>query len=185
MKRLTLIVGLVVLVIIMAAGAFAAVRQITAQTQKDSVGAAVLPLVEEGDANEGLAEARLEVSFDPAPELPSRPPDVVGGFLRQEDNRFIVGSGFVDIRGDGNGGYTTEHDGPVVEVIAGRDTLFYSDVTDTQADAQASAAELHLQQEVRQVERPEQMPFPAFVSIWGQRRGDRVTAGVILYRDRP
>jgi hypothetical protein len=186
-KRLTLIVVLFVLASVMAAAAFAAVRQITSQAQNGKGGASMLPLplIEEGDAGGGVAEARLKVSFDMAPELPSRPPDVIGGFLRQEDNRFFVGSGFVDIRGDGNGGYTTDHDGPVVEVLVGRDTLFYSDVTNTQADGQAGAVELYLQQEVQRVDRLEQMPYPAFVSVWGERRGDRVTADVILYRDRP
>lgn len=183
MKRLFSILVGITIIVLLSASAWIVFRLLTKQGPIE-VGAINGPLFSE-ESPGGVNQVSLNVSFIPAADLPERPADVTGAFLRQEDKSYFVGTGFFDIRGDGEGGYITEHDGPAVEVVTGQDTVFYKDVSDTQTHQQSISADLLVQQVVKHVSSPDPMPYPSFVSIWGVQRGDRIYADVFVYRDRP
>lgn len=76
------------------------------------------------------------------------------------------------------------HEGPEVEVVANRNTLFYEDITDvSSAVARGVSGDMRIKQQVRHVERPLQMPTAANFLVWDGRRGERLIADVILFRD--
>ena len=75
-----------------------------------------------------------------------------------------------------------EHSGPEIEVVAGRETQFYRDITEVNFTA-AESKEQTLQQELLAVEQPETIPNGANFQAWGEKRGDRVVADIIVYSE--
>lgn len=122
--------------------------------------------------------ASVQVDLVPAAELPDQPADISGGFLSQEGGQIKVGSGFVDISPDGAGSYRTKHDGPLVAVQTNDQTRFWADVTQT---AQASGGAITAQQEVKAMTPPVSIPYPAFISVWGQWQDDVFLADDVLF----
>lgn len=173
--------GLVLLVGLLAAAGYTAVFQLANQSNMTN-GTGALPLVTGGED-----EVTMGVNFDGAAELPDRSPDTWGVLLLEEDGRYLVGSGPNSVNVtevDGQLQAIPHHEGPEVEVVANRNTIFYEDITDVSAAAASMASgEMTFQQQVRQVEPPAQMPTAANFLVWGERRGERLVAEVILFRD--
>jgi hypothetical protein len=133
--------------------------------------------------SDGLARMRgTMVETEYAPEMPQEPPEVAGLFVRREDNSLFVGTGqlsAVKVGGDRGGPaeWDFRHDGPVVEVVGTHDTQVYLDETLRQLGGLPPAGP------VRQVLRPgslDELEPNCTVSAWGDRRGDRVVARVIV-----
>lgn len=122
----------------------------------------------------------VHIDYVPAAELPQRPADIMGGFLSQDGERIMVGSGFVDISPDGQGGYQTKHEGPLVALKTNDRTRFWADVTQTSA-GQASGGNIVVQQEVEAVRPPVDLPYPAFISVWGQWQDETLLVEDILF----
>lgn len=183
MKRKVLAIGgLVGVVLIVAVGAFTAVQLIAAQRA-----AADLPpgaMVFEDVTDDGSGNpVTVKTIILPAVELPQRPSEAGGILKRQEDNSYFVGTGSVSVSVqviDGESSTAVEHSGPEVEIVTNRDTQFYQDVTRVDFTASESK-EQTLQQEIRLVDRPETMPDGAEMQVWGEKRGDRVIAEVIVF----
>ena len=183
-KKALGIVVIGLLVVIVAAGAFTAVRLIAAQN-----GPADLPsgaMVFEDVMDDGSGNpVTVKTVILPAAELPQRPSEAGGVLLRQEDNSYFVGTGSISVSINVVNGETStavEHSGPEIEVVAGRETQFYRDVTEV-SFAAAESKEQTLQQEVLAVEQPETMPDGANFQAWGEKRGDRVIADIIVYSE--
>ncbi len=177
-------IGLVVLVIV-GAGAFTAVQLLTAQNDPDVPDGAQVyeDVFDDGSGN----PVTVKTVILPAPELPTSEDGIGGVFLRQEDNSYFVGTGdsSVSVQVE-NGEATTavDHSGPEVEVVVTQDTIFYEDITKVSfASPEGESKEQTLQQEVRQVDPPSDLAKGASMMAWGERRGDRVVATVIVFAE--
>lgn len=185
MKRILLGLGVVALLAILVGGGFTAVQLMAAQG-----GEADLPpgaMVFEDVMDDGTGNpVTVKTVILPASELPTRPSEVAGVLVRQEDNSYFVGTGNVSVSINVVNGETStalDHSGPEIEVVANRDTQFYRDVTEVSFTA-GESKEQTLQQEVMSVDQPEEMPDGANMQVWGEQRGDRVIANIIVYGEQ-
>ena len=184
MKRSLLIgLGLIGLLVVLGAGAFTAVRLLNPTEDNDlPSGAQVFEDVyDDGTGN----PVTVKTVILPAPELPDEEIAAGGVFVRQEDNSYYVGTGSTSVNiniVDGVPEVGVDHSGPEVEVVVNRDTIFYEDITEVGYESTESK-EQTLQQVVRQVEQPSDLLGGASMTIWGERRGDRVVATVIAFSE--
>lgn len=81
---------------------------------------------------------------------------------------------------DRQNGYQTKHDGPVVIVSTNEETQFLVDVT-RMPGGQVDGGSITAQQVVQAMEQPLAIPYPAFISVWGQWQNDVLLADVVLY----
>ncbi|MFZ5919331.1 MAG: hypothetical protein ACOYZ7_20575 [Chloroflexota bacterium] len=170
MKRTVLIAGSVVgLIVLLAGAAFVGARMLGGQAQSDGG----------SESRYVISDASGSKGFDlvAAAELPTTSPDVGGLFLRREDNSIIVGTGEVrlTIRDGQVNGF---HSGPEVEIVITHDTLVYRDKTPMQSDAIVDG-------KLQQVVGPgslEELETYSFISVWGEQRGDRLLARVLVYK---
>ncbi len=171
-------------VVILAGGTYTAVQLISAQnTTADAPPGAMVfeDVMDDGTGN----PVTVKTIILPAEELPQRPSEAGGALTKQEDNSYFVGTGSISVSINTINGETTtavDHSGPEIEVVAGRDTQFYRDVTAV-SFASAESKEQTLQQEVVAVEKPTEMPAGATIQAWGEQRGDRVIADIIVYSE--
>ena len=180
MKRTAWITaGIVGLIIILTAGAFTTVRLLNASEPGVPAGAQVFEDVyDDGSGN----PVTVKTIILPAPELPTEEEGVGGVFLRQEDNSYFVGTGSTSVNVTITNGVpevAVDHSGPEVEVVVNRDTVFYEDITEVSFEASESK-EQTLQQVVRQIDAPQEVPGGASISAWGERRGDRMIATTVV-----
>jgi len=113
----------------------------------------------------------------PAGDLPSAPADVKGLYVRREDNSLFVGTGEVmlNIR---DGEVISDYDGPEVEVVVTHDTVVYRDKTQYGTDEAEDG-------KIQQVVKPgslEEIEKHSLISVWGQERGSRLFAEVLVYK---
>jgi hypothetical protein len=131
----------------------------------------------------GGAQQAVSVEVEGAKELPEAPPDVTGIFSRREDNSVFVtsGNGAFMVRVDDTGKVTTgtEGDTQEVEVVITGDTVVYKDVTQSQFGGGPPSGG-KIQQKVEPGSADE-IGDNSFVTAWGERRGDRLIASVVLY----
>lgn len=173
-------------IVVLAAGAFTAVRLITAQTN----GEAGLPegaMVFEDVMDDGTGNpVTVKTVILPSEELPERPSDVGGILSKQVDNSYFVGTGNISVSVEvvnGVESIAADFSGPEIEVVVGRDTQFYQDVTKVSFEASEST-EQTIQQEIVPVEQPEGLSKGANFQVWGEKRGDRVTAEIIVFSEQ-
>jgi hypothetical protein len=124
-----------------------------------------------------VAREAEKLDIQNAKEMPDVPADVAGLFVRREDNRLFVGTG--NMSGvKVNGRWEFDHDGPVVEVVTTHDTLIYRDDTLQQLGGVAPSGP------IKQVLEPgslDEIGKNSTVQAWGERRGERVIAEVIVF----
>ena len=130
MKRSTLIIISIGVVLLLAGAAFIGARLLSSTPEQ--AGGPVNQMVIQGPGGGGPVQISLK--FQPAPELPPTPPEVKGVFDRRADNSIFVGTGDIEVnmQVDGNTGekqMNTSFSGPVVEVVVTRETTLYRDET--------------------------------------------------------
>lgn len=178
------IVGVGVLLVLLAAGAYTAVQLLAAQNKLGDLPAGAMVFEDVMDDGTGNP-VTVKTVILPADELPERPSEAGGVLVRQVDNSYFVGTGSISVNVQVVNGETStavDHSGPEIEVVAGRDTQFYRDVTKVDMTASESKEQL-FQQELVPVEQPETMPDGAGFQAWGEMRGDRVIADIIVYSE--
>ena len=190
MKRHILILGgIILLVIVLAAGAFTAARLLSEPDEATAAAGGVR--IMESVMDDGSGPVSVRTVFLPAPELPDEPAATGGIVLRKQDNRLIVGTGNIEVNvevdidpetGQERQNVVPRTDGPEIEVVIGRDTVIYRDVTDFSANMPTESGERELQQVVRQVDTADDIESQIEIQVWGERRGDRVTADVVVFR---
>lgn len=183
-NKMMVIAGIVVLVAVLAAGAFTAVQMMAAQNGAANVPAGAMVFEDVMDDGSG-SPVTVKTIVLPAENLPQRPAEVGGVLVRQADNSYFVGTGSVSVSVNVVNGETTtavEHSGPEVEVVAGKETQFFKDVTEVEFTA-AESKEQTLQQKVVPVDQPLAMPEGANLQVWGEKRGDRIVAEIIVYAE--
>lgn len=135
----------------------------------------------------GNGPISVRIFTEPAEELPDRPAETGGAFVRREDDSIFVGTGNItlDVEVDGATGQndvSLKSDGPEVEVVVTRDTVLYEDITDMdEAFADGESGDKILQQRLRPGSLEEVGPNME-LQVWGERQGDRVIAEVLVYR---
>jgi hypothetical protein len=124
-----------------------------------------------------VTASSLMLEQEPAAEMPATPADVAGLFVRREDNRLFVGTGSMSGVKVGDR-WELHHDGPVLEVLATHATLIYRDDTLQQLGGDPPSGP------IRQVLKPgslDELGATSTVLAWGEKRGDRLFATVLVY----
>jgi hypothetical protein len=184
MNRVAIAVGGVLLIVLLVAGAFMAVQLISAQSLDTDLAPGTKVLENVFDNGSGNP-VTVKTIIEPSPELPDKGPEAAGIFLRQEGNSYYVGSGSISLNVEvinGERSVVSDHSGPELEVVVGPDTIFYGDVTEIEIEG-AESGEQRLVQEIGLAERPDEMPEGAEFAAWGERRGDRVIAEVVVFSE--
>ena len=191
MKRVFWIVAtLFLLTVLVAAGVVAwqllgppAQRAAASSEPAASVGQRVMAI----SRDTGSGPISVRIFTEPAEELPDRPAETGGAFVRREDDSIFVGTGNItlDVEVDsatGQNDVSLKSDGPEVEVVVTHDTMLYEDITDMdEAFADGKSGDKILQQRLRPGSLEEVGPNIE-LQVWGERRGDRVIAEVLVYR---
>jgi hypothetical protein len=114
---------------------------------------------------------------------PARNPatgDITGSFVERKDNTIVVrafafDSGVGGIAGDSP---LDENSGIKVEVVITGETMIYKDVTEFPAPVNG---EIHNIQQAVEEGTLDDLSAQSFISVWGRRSGDRITADVLFY----
>jgi hypothetical protein len=188
MKRTMLIAGgTTILIALLAGAAFVGAQMLGAPQDSgdDGPGVRVIELV----ADVGDGPVSLKIRIEPAAELPDRPAAAAGIFVRRQDNSIFVGTGAIelDVEVDGATGeekVNLSHSGPEVEVVVSRDTIVYRDETEmpTTNPETMKSGEKTIQQVIRPVDSSADIRKNTELQVWGEKRGDRIVAQVIVYR---
>lgn len=188
MKRtILIIVGIVALVALLAGAAYVGARMLGTPGAVADSGprGKVLELV--GDDGSGPVSVRIHI--EPAPELPDRPTDAAGIYVRRQDSSIYVGTGGIElaVEVDGNTGerqVNLSHSGPEVEVVYTRDTLLYRDETEMPIaePGKMKSGEQTIQQRIVPASSLEEIGQNTELQVWGRKSGDRIVAEVIVYR---
>jgi hypothetical protein len=167
-RRILIIGGIVVLVFLLAGAAFVGARLLTGQGSPEQASSG-------GGSN------------IPAKELPQTPADVSGVFDHRKDNSIFVGTGQVGkvVTTDQSGQvhFSLSHAGPTIEVVVSPQTKIYRDVTSQHYSDQQLRNE-----RVQQVVEPgslDEVGQPSIVTAWGKKTGDRIIADVLVYTPPP
>jgi hypothetical protein len=126
--------------------------------------------------NGGVVSAAQRRPIRRAAQLPAGSPEVNGILVRRKDDSLFVGSGPIHMTVDERGREIASHDGPVVEVLITHETQVYRD--DVRARPESSSGP------IQQVVRPgaaDEIRAKQLISAWGEKRGDRLVADVVLY----
>jgi hypothetical protein len=177
--------GLIVLVVLLAAAAFVGGQLLNPQANPQAGGPG-------GSGNFGVSgeeggnAERMEVALKvtPAAELPTTQPDAQGLFVRRDDNSLFIGTGDVTISmgPDAQSGPTSEFDGPVVEVVVTGETQVYKDVGTPPGPPPEGETEQVIQQEVAEGT-IEEIGDTSHVTVWGRKVGDRIIADILVYSE--
>ena len=178
-KRILIIGGIVVLVIVLAGAAFVGGRLLTGQGLP---GLSSGPEVSTGPG--GRMSIRIRPGdIQPAKELPQTPADVGGVFDHRKDNSIYVGTAQISIMTkkdqSRNEQTSASHTGPVVEVVVSPQTIVYKDVTMQQFNGPPPAG-----QKIQQVVEPgslDEVGQYSSITAWGKKTGDRIIADVLVY----
>lgn len=180
MKQLTWkIFGVSLVIAVLAAGVYTAVRLLTGQTLFKT----------DNPMNKYVGRDGREINFSivKAPELPDRPPDAGGVFLRYENDNPIIGTGETSILADpqafqeGILSVHVEHSGPELEVVITPNTIIYQDVTDMSFLEDNPSGEYTIQQMLIEVKTINKLGEYDHVSVWGEIKGDRIIAVVFVF----
>ena len=174
-----IVIGLGLLALVLAGGAFMVGR-----------------LLGGGDGNPGAGDGAkvsigtgngemVQVDFVKAQELPEEPPDVVGAFARRQDNSIFVDEtdgGFVLAPNDDGTLSVANATGKISEIVVTAETVVYVNLTLDTLDEAAAEGVLYQKVEPGNVEEIGEL---SFVQAWGEMRGDRLSASMLLYTRPP
>lgn len=174
-RRTKLIAGVVALIVLLGGAAFVGGRLLN--QQKPGVDSGGITL----NGGPGGAQS-ISLQFERAKDLPEAAPDVAGLFAERKDNSVFVTVGdkvTVAVSKDGSVDTQTDGNGQKLEVVVTSETTVYKDVTEP-PDVNAPPSDGKVQQKVAPGSLDE-MGSHSMVSAWGERRGDRLIAKVVLY----
>lgn len=188
MKRVTLIIIGIVAVLLLAGAVFMAARLLNAPSNGAGGSGGEIMMVSKGGAGGAVT---MSLDIQPAPELPSTPPDANGLFVRRQDNSIFVGTGEIEVRvqvdpATGERNSSANHSGPVLEVVVTNETTIYRDETEMPSlGPGAASGDKTIQQIVKPIDSLHELGENSQnteIQVWGARSGDRVVAQVFVYR---
>jgi hypothetical protein len=180
MNRTTWIIGAAALVVLLVAAAFVGGQLLSTEA---AAGASPLqavagqPAAQSGASAQGPQAFNLEM--ETASEVPQTEPDVAGLLARRGDKSIFVTTGqvvmAVGMNPDGTLSVQGSADGPEVEVVIPHTAQVYVDTTEF---ALAGGGKIKQTVEPGSVD---EIGKNSMISVWGERRGDRVIAHTVLY----
>jgi len=194
MNRTTWIIGAAALVVLLVAAAFVGGQLLNTEAAAGAsplqtvAGSSPLQAVAGQSGDESAANAQgMQTTFDmameSAKEIPQTEPDVAGLLAGRGDNSLFITTGNVvmtiGINPDGTLSANGNADGPEVEVVIPHTAQVYVDTT-----ALTSAGAPQADGMRKQTVEPgtvDEISENSIISVWGERRGDRVIAHTVLY----
>jgi hypothetical protein len=180
MKRTALIVaGITLLALLLVGGAYMAGRLLGLGIGDLGAGDGPKVVVGTGDG------PAVEVDWLKAEELPESSPDVAGVYDRRQDNSIFVDEtegGFRLAQNDDGSISVTNATGKISEIVVMAETAIHVDVTLEDIDAGLAEGVIHQKLEPGTVE---EIGDLSFVRAWGEMRGDRLIASVLVYSRPP
>lgn len=176
-KRILIAVGTVVLLGVLAGAAYVAGRLLVEPVTTNE--ASVMTRGSDGQTKVQI----VDVDTKRAEELPDRPPDVTGLMTRAENNSIYIGIGPKRDFGfstTSTGDYDASDFDAIVEVVVTRSTEMHKDVTGAQSLGPGQKLET-IQQKVAPLDLDD-LRGQGLIMAWGERRGDRLIADVVLCR---
>ena len=179
MKRIIVIAASVLgLVLLLAGGAFMAGRLLSAGPEAGDQDGPTIKI--------GMGKGPLvEVQWVPAEECPTADPEVAGAYARRQDNSIFVDEtqdGF-RISQDESGSFSvTNTTGQIHEVVVTGESSVYVDTTNEEIDEALSDGKLYQKLKAGSIE---EIADLSYVRAWGERRGDRLIASVLIYTRPP
>lgn len=165
------------LVLVLAAGAFVGGRLLGATAGGGGGGGTVR--ISTGNGQE------IRAQFVQAEEMPDKDPDVAGAFARRQDNSLFIDKtegGFAVARNDDGSLSVTNTTGQIAEVVVTAQTLLHVDTTFENPEAALSDGKLYQKLGPGDID---EMGELSFVRAWGEMRGDRLIASVVVYSRPP
>ncbi|HEY68804.1 MAG TPA: hypothetical protein G4N97_11110 [Thermoflexia bacterium] len=121
---------------------------------------------------------RLPVTSERPEGFPDEEPDVAGVFTRRDGNSLFLSTGGGMKVEPGGGVITMDDSGPEIEVVVTHKTEIYKESMEFQEDT------------VRKIVQPGSLENlesigqgNCSVRVWGEKRGDRITARVLVYQE--
>ena len=158
-KKTWLVVTVIAVVVVLAAASYVAISLVTT----GSIGLGALPLP--GAAGGNPQRHRYEV-IQPT-EVPQTLPDMVGPVVAIKDQDFTVQS---------HSKGSVEQNGPRTEIVIAADTKVYQDITTRDT---SSIVDGKLQMRVAPYAY-NQIKVGDLLMVWGNQRGDRLTAEAVI-----
>jgi hypothetical protein len=167
-KKIMIGIGAVLGVALLAGAVFVTVRLLNEIVSGNSPGI----LAGMGGPSDSHVEFMLKLT--PAPELPIVHPDLTGVVTRIQDNSLFVTQAT-------NVSTNAPPSGPVTEVVVSQKTLIYRDTTLNTVPTPRPGTTTNLGvQQVVELADLSSISTDSFVQVWGQQRGDRLNADMIL-----
>ncbi|UCD42887.1 MAG: hypothetical protein JSV69_04605 [Chloroflexota bacterium] len=125
----------------------------------------------------------ITVTADKNAGLPGRQPEAMGVLLEATGDSYLIGP-YATRLVDGKGTCARPEGGKVKRVSVTDLTRFVEDVTDfSQAKPLNGPSDLHVQQVLKSIQQPIEIPGCASMLVWGEWHGDRLIAEVIFFHD--
>ena len=189
-KPILTLIAIIALITVLTGGAFTAMQLLAADDSQSAVSASGGIRVMESVIDDGNGPVSVRTKILPAEELPNEQAAAGGVLISRADNTLIIGTGNINLEVDISVDPSTGQedvtlipstDGPQLEVVVGVDTILYNDVTDLTSNAPAESGEREVTQQLRSAASLEEMPEQAELQVWGERRGDRVIASLVVF----
>ena len=173
MKRKGLVITIIIVAALLLAGAYVAGRLLNEGLGPIRIGGGNVT-ISSGDGS------MIEAEYVPADELPDSPAEIAGLYSRREDNSIFVREtdGGFRISMDEEGNVSTNAGDEETEIVVTNETEIYVDVTSSKI------SELEDGDTLKQTLKPgsiEELGTLSFLQVWGERRGDRIIADVLVY----
>ncbi|MBN1314633.1 MAG: hypothetical protein JXA42_04170 [Anaerolineales bacterium] len=180
-KTLLITTGIIVLLVTFASSAYLVGRSLRKSSSKELAISGQPQLLEAGDQS---GRQMFTINLEESEELPDKEPDVIGFFSHWEDNSLYVnesdGGAFIVAAEDGE--ISTNAGSKETEVVLTKETIVYRDATFDNLDASSSGGEF------KQILKPgsvDEIGEMSPVLAWGEKRGDRLVAKVLVYNRPP
>ncbi len=182
-KTIYFVVGGIVAVVLLAGGAFMAMRLLNAKAQNIAGAGGNKGLMLQSNGPGGKQSVYMKQI--PAPELPKQTPDMRGQIVSIQNNSIFVAQQDKFTVAVKNGVVQQQPTpvGPYTEVVVSKETKIYRDVTMENMPKPSGNSSpdnpVEIQQKVEPVD-VSGIASGSMVQVWGQRRGDRLIADVLV-----
>lgn len=151
--------------------------------EQEGVITQVVEMEEMGGSRYEPGELRVIVTQDKTLDLPEGQPAARGVLLSQSGNKLLIGK-FSTRLEDGKRTCAPGEDSKMLDIILQDETRFVEDATDfAQARSIDETTDLHVQQTLRLIKDPGDLPLCASILVWGERYGDQIIAEVLLFHE--
>lgn len=185
-KKLLIVIGAFLVVALLAGGAFMAMRLLNTKSP-DSIanggggpGGNTMHIQSQGGPGGNVS---VSIQINPSPLLPKQTPDLRGMVTQVKDNSIFIAQMDKMMGGVINGKAVQQPTpaGPYTEVVISKDTKLYRDVTmDAMPDPSQMKNGGKVDQKLEEVDASAIVTGNSNVQVWGQKRGDRLIADVIV-----